>query len=413
MTRLLALGFCVMALGLRPAATNAGQFIQERTPAPRVDSRLMDTAVSPTGRVVSVGDSKEAFGGSPTFPLILEKSSAEGSWELLSVPDLGNTWHELSGVAYLPGPDEDFVAVGQYSPPGAGGDMQGLLLRYHRATDRWDIRAIDIGSRHMGVEAVAVDPSDPNRILIAGTAGDHDDAGGCFRFNSMLLEYRLDTFTLKVAPSVLGDLSSVVIAPDHRVFAFGILASECDYVDLPLALEFDPGLEQVTTLPNPTTVEGHPAYRLTGATSTSGGKIFVVGTASKYALGAFFLTLAYELDPTTHAWVSHKPLDPDRRESGGSGYINHLWTVKQGLDGRIYAVGRYGVGTTGSFGYSSMIQSFDGHQWTLHEIPEAISRSELRGLAIGPNKEVYAAGLKTDFDGNYFRNRTLVFRSRP
>ncbi|HXH31279.1 MAG TPA: hypothetical protein VNJ01_10745 [Bacteriovoracaceae bacterium] len=401
----------IVALSLTSVSANA-QFTQDPAPAPRVDSQLNHITVSPSGRVVAVGESKEAYGGSSTFPLILEKSSADGTWKTLEAPDLGNIRHVLSGVAYLPGADEDFVAVGQYSPPGEGGHMQGLILRYHRSANRWDIRKLNIGSQFMLVKSVLVDPQDSNRILIAGTSGKDDGAGFCFKFHSMVVEYRLDNFSFAVAPSVLGSLKSIVMTPDKKVFAFGIAAAGCDYIDQPLALEFDRELKQITTIPNPPSASGHPGYALTGSTATADGKIFVVGVAGQLGLAWNSVTLAYRLDPATRSWETFKPTDPDLNAIGRNGYINQLWSVTQAFDGRIYAVGRYRVGSQGTYGYAGMIQSFDGRRWELQEeVPEIVSRSELNSITIGPNREIFTVGLRTKIESGYSRNRTLILRS--
>src|SRR5262245_46513970 len=101
-------------------------FTWDHTPAPRVDSWLWGTAISGSGRVVAVGEAKQAYGAAHTFPLIIERSPT-ASWKVDDVPAIGDSWHQLQSVTFLPGADEDFVAVGTYQPDPMLAYTQGLI----------------------------------------------------------------------------------------------------------------------------------------------------------------------------------------------------------------------------------------------------------------------------------------------
>lgn len=67
-----------VVLAVAPASA-AEPFVQESCPSPGADSRLADLAISPSGRVVVAGDTRELpYGGSPFHPLVLEKPAIDG-----------------------------------------------------------------------------------------------------------------------------------------------------------------------------------------------------------------------------------------------------------------------------------------------------------------------------------------------
>jgi hypothetical protein len=187
MSRLVPTALIVVLLAAAPASA-AEPFVQESCPSPADDSRLADIAISPAGRFAVAGDTRELHaGGSPFYPLVLEKPSIDGEWLSLDAPSLGETWHSPSVVLYLPesGPDEDFVVVGDYLPDPLIAYPDGMVLRYRRATASWETATFSIpGYLFLFVADAVLDPDDPDRLLIAGTKGIDDGAGFCFRFEA-------------------------------------------------------------------------------------------------------------------------------------------------------------------------------------------------------------------------------------
>lgn len=67
-----------VVLAVAPASA-AEPFLRESCPSPGVDSRLADLAISPSGKLVVAGETRELpYGGSPFDPLVLEKPAIDG-----------------------------------------------------------------------------------------------------------------------------------------------------------------------------------------------------------------------------------------------------------------------------------------------------------------------------------------------
>ncbi len=399
----------LLLLPTRPAIATA--FVQDPAPSPADQCKLDDIAASPTGRIAAAGWERTFMtGGSPGTPLIVEKSAAAGSWTVLDNPDQGFTWHDLGAVDYLPGhPDEDLVAVGTYYPDILLAHGHGLLLRYRRAAGAWDMGTFnDPGAEFHFVEDAVFDPLDPNRLLIAGTRGVDDGVGSCFRFTTMVVAYRLDTMSYEILPTTaLGGLSSIVALPDGRFLAVGIAAGDCDYLNIPIVLLIDGATS--TVLPNPPPWPGYPAYRLNYALTLADGRVLMVGMATPNG-GSHFVTLGYVFDPATNGWMVTKPLDPDT-STHPAGFTNQLWSLTPGLDGRIYAVGRYHyISDMGYHYYRALIESWDGANWRLEETPEEFGspwNTQLWGVCTHPTAGVWAAGY---WDPAEYPDRSLVLR---
>jgi len=394
-------------------ASAAEPFVQESCPSPGAGSRLADLALSPSGRVVVAGETRELpYGGSPFHPLVLEKPAIDGAWQSLDAPSLGETWHSPSVVLYLPesGLDEDLVVVGDYLPDPLLGYPDGMVLRYHRATASWDVATFAIpGYLFLFVADATLDPDYPDRLLIAGTKGIDDGAGFCFRFEAMLVESRISTGNITVLPTtMLGALSSIVPLGGGHFLMVGRAADECDVLPYPLVLEWTGSSEIVR--PNPPPHTPGAVYSLFSALALPGGGVFAVGVETPNG-GSHFSTLGYRYDPIDQSWQEHKPLDPDQ-STHPAGFTNQLYALAQAADGRIFSAGRsHYIDTEGLHHFLAMIQSFDGSHWRLHPVPDELSQgwgSQAGSILATTAGDVVSVGL---YDSGDLRDRTLVLRA--
>jgi hypothetical protein len=366
-------------------------FIHELSPAPFDQNELKDIAVDPEGRMVAVGWWREfQIGGSKGIPLVMIKDQMDDPWTVLETPDFGWTWHSLEAVKFVPGTNGDFVAVGEYFPDPSHAFPYGMLLRYYKETDFWQLYSFnDPEALFHFVFDFTFYPDNPDRILIVGTRGISDSGGNCFEFTTMVVDYNIDAHTYTVLPTTTkGLLRSIVPMPNGNFFSVGSAADDCDYLPWPIVLEVGEGVEMVHPIPSPET----PGfwYDLTGTILLTDGKIFMVGHLSPDG-GSNFSTLAYRYDPVTQVYESFKPIDQDTIPN----YQNQLWRVEQAPDGRIFSVGRTHYIYNNLHLRRALIQSFDGENWHLHPIPENFSLgydNYVWDLAIHPAGQIYAVG---------------------
>jgi len=367
-------------------------FFMEESPAPLDQSDLQDIDADPQGRMAAVGRQRElAVGGSPFYPLVMIKDTPQDPWTILNPPNFGSTWYELISVNFIPGTDGDFVVVGEYYPDPLLGYANGFLLRYYKNTDEWAIHSIQVpGALFHFIRDAVFDPDNPNRLLIVGTHGSVDPGGFCFVFTTMVIDFRIDTYTYTVLPTTQkGGLWSIAPLHNGNFIAAGIAAGECDYLPYPVVLEVEAGVEIIHPNPPPNT-NGY-WYSISALTALDDGDIFMVGGESFFG-GSEFGTLAYWYNPVTQDYISFKPLDPDSTQN----FLNQLWDVTVCPNGMIYAVGRIHYMYNNLHYRRGMIQSFDGESWKLHPVPETFNGghySELYGMTCLPNNQVYAVGL--------------------
>lgn len=382
-------------------------FFVEETPAPRDVSWLYDVDADSSGRLVAVGTAREYHvGGSPFFPLVLVKDGPELPWTVLEPPDLGSYYHELNWVGFVPGTDGDFVTVGGYYPDDSIAHPHGMLLRYRRSSQEWELRTfMDPGYEYLVVEDAAFDPEDPKRLLIVGTRASEYGGGACFEFNTLVVDYRLEAQTYAILPTTRrGVLRTIVPLPNGNFLTAGIAAGDCDVLPFPVVLEVEQGVEIVH--PNPPPRTPYYWYSLNGACPLGDGRIFFVGRESPYG-GSQSRTLSYRYHPTLRVYEFFKPLDPDQNGE----YQNLLFDVERVPDGRLFAVGRITYYYDG-WRYAAMVQSFDGQNWILQPLPDDFMlgvNSQLWGLAVAPGGEVIAAGFYRNY--GIWDDQTLILRS--
>jgi hypothetical protein len=279
--RLSRVQLVVMAMALLASAAGATEFAQLDAPSPADESYCLAIAAGPNGHLL-VGSYNRIYGigGSDWLPLLMERLGPAGPWVTHTPPAFGDTYHEIDVLEYLPGTDGDFVAVGGWYPDPDLAYQDGFVLRYHRNSGTWDLHVFDVpAADFLFVIGATLDPGDPDRLLVCGTWGNADEAGFCFQFHAMVIDYRLDTHTYALLPTTeLGSLADLV-ALDDRIIGFGLEAVDCDYGDAPLVLEFAPDGSS-RRIANPAGWPGHPVYTATGATLLRDGRVFVVGGAS-------------------------------------------------------------------------------------------------------------------------------------
>ena len=366
-------------------------FFIEESPSPPDQSELRDIDVDPDGRLVAVGKQRNFnTGGSFFFPLVVSKDKPEDPWLILNPPNFGMTGHELWAVKFIPETDGDFIVVGEYLPDPLFGYANGMLLRYYRNTGTWDIHEFSApGALFHFIRDVVFDPDNPSRILIAGTRGIDDGGGFCFEFTTMVVDYNIDTNVYSVIPTTQkGALWSISPLSNGNFITAGIAASDCDYIPFPVVMEVESGTEIIH--PNPPPATNNYWYYISALTTLSSGQIFMVGSESP--LGAEnSRTLGFIYNSVTQNYQSYKPIDPDSTQVS----INNLWDVAEGANGLIYAVGRSHYIYQSLHYRKAMVQSFDGIKWSLHPLPQSFDEglfSELWGMTILPNGQVYAAG---------------------
>ncbi|MBE0662710.1 MAG: T9SS type A sorting domain-containing protein [Bacteroidales bacterium] len=368
-------------------------FIHEPSPAPFDQNELKDIDVDADGRMVAVGWWREfQIGGSPGFPLVMIKDQADDPWTVIEAPDFGWTWHDLEAVKFIPGSNGDFVAVGDYYINPSMAHPYGMVLRYFKEIDFWQLHSFnDPGAQFHFVRDFTFYPDDPNRIMIVGTRGISDPGGNCFQFTTLAVDYNIDAHTYTVLPTTTkGLLRSIVPIPNGNFFSVGSAAGDCDYLPWPLIMEVGEGVE--TVLPNPPPKTPGFWYDLTGTTLLADGKLFMVGHEAPFG-GSNFSTLAYRYDPVIHLYESFKPIDQDTVTFPN--YTNQLWRVEQAPDGRIFSVGRTSYMYDNLHLRRALIQSFDGENWHLHPIPEHFSQgydNYVWDLTIHPSGQVYTVG---------------------
>jgi hypothetical protein len=406
--RFLPLALFVILLAQTSNLSGQEPFIHDPSPASFDQSELKDVAVDPEGRMVAVGWWRNfQLGGSPGFPLVIIKDQPEDPWTILEPPDFGWTWHKLEAVKFIPGANGDFVAVGDYYPDPLVGRPYGMLLRYFREIDFWQLSSFNDPDQHFHfIRDFTFFPDNPDRLLIVGTRGRSGGGAKCWEFTTMVVDYNLDALIATFLPTTTrGLLRSIVPLPNGNFFSVGSAAGDCDYLPWPIIMEIGEGVE--TVYPNPPPETPGFWYDLTGTTLLADGKLFMVGHEAPYG-GSNFSTLAYRYDPAIQVYESFKPIDPDTMPD----FTNQLWRVEQAPDGRVFAVGRTHYILNNLHYQKSMIQSFDGENWHLHPIPEYFSQgydNYVWDLAIHTSGQVYTVGRFRE-PGIYTPN-TLVLKT--
>jgi hypothetical protein len=261
----------ILLFGLVITVSSQEPFIHEPSPAPFDQSELKDIAVDAEGRMVAVGWWRNfQVGGSPSFPLVLIKDQPDDPWTILETPDFGWTWHHLEAVKFVPGTNGDFVAVGRYLPNSSIAHPYGLVLRYYKEIDFWQISSFnDPHFQFHFINNFTFVPDNPYRILIVGLRG--NNVGGCYEFITMVVDFNLDGLHATFLPTTTrGFLRSIIPLPNGNYFAVGSAAGACDYLPWPLVMEVGDGVEIVHPNPPPET----PGfwYDLGGATLLADGK---------------------------------------------------------------------------------------------------------------------------------------------
>lgn len=389
--------------------------------------------VSSNGRLVAVGRHyDEQFGGAHKDLLIYEKAGPNDIWVEIPVPHLGSEpriYQELNGVDFITGhPDNDFVAVGEYQPDVFNAlPSNGVLLRYHRATNTWTVRDLIVpGSEAVHIHDIVVDAQDGERFIIVGL---YRPFGSEYR--PLVVEYRSDidqlTFlpTPPLSPFYQHELYSVTARPGGGFVASGTSWFSGGFIQgKPLFLEVAAD-GTVTQLPGPTTVPAFNQSYIYDAVVRPDGRVLAVGAYIDLVNVNLTFCWATEYEPTNGQWTLLSPLNPGELLPNG-GRSNQFFAVDLASDGTITAVGRlqrYDTVAQGYF-YGALAQRFDGSVWTVEDLPLTFTVDpnlapsvdgfgpQLFDVAVHPSGQRFGAGWFQSKAGYTFFNTALVLKDR-